>query len=152
VARLFSADYYPSTKEIVNGSAVESSNFKFDSAIKGITAAGEYAVSYTVDAGGNITSASINGYPASIDGTKIVATGDGNAARGLALEVINFTAGTYSGAAQIKAGKTEELIQEITILTARQTGTLEILKDNYQDIMDSIDNKIDYEKRRLRAA
>jgi flagellar hook-associated protein 2 len=149
VARLFSADYYPSTKEIVNGSAVESSNFKFDSAIKGVTAAGEYAVSYTVDAGGNITTASINGYPASIDGTKIVATGDGNAARGLALEVINFTAGTYSGAAQIKAGKTEQLIQEITILTARQTGTLEILKDNYQDIMDSIDNKIDYEKRRL---
>ena len=149
VARLFSADYYPSTKEIVNGSAVESSSFKFDSAIKGVTAAGEYAVSYTVDAGGNITTASINGYPASIDGTKIVATGDGNAARGLALEVINFTAGTYSGAAQIKAGKTEQLIQEITILTARQTGTLEILKDNYQDIMDSIDNKIDYEKRRL---
>jgi len=149
VARLFSADYYPATKEIVNGSAVESSNFKFDSAIKGVTAAGEYAVSYTVDAGGNITTASINGYPASIDGTKIVATGNGNPARGLALEVINFTAGTYSGAAQIKAGKTEQLIQEITILTARQTGTLEILKDNYQDIMDSIDKKIDYEKRRL---
>jgi flagellar hook-associated protein 2 len=77
VARLFSADNYPSTKEIVNGIAVESSNFKFDSAIKGITGAGEYAVSYTVDGSGNITSASINGYPASIDGNKIVATGTG---------------------------------------------------------------------------
>jgi len=149
VARLFSADYYPSTKEIVNGSAVESSNFKFDSAIKGITKAGEYAVRYTVDGSGTITSASINGYPASIDGNLIVAVGDGNPARGLALEVINFTQGTYSGAAQIKAGKTEELIQEIKILTARQTGTLEILKDNYQDIMDSIDDKIAYEKRRI---
>jgi flagellar hook-associated protein 2 len=149
VARLFSADYYPSTRETVNGVAVESSNFKFDSAIKGITKAGEYAISYTVDGSGNITSASINGLPASIDGGKIVATGDTNPARGLALEVINFSEGTYSGAAQIKTGKTEELIQEIKILTARQTGTLEILKDNYQDIMDSIDDKIAYEKRRL---
>lgn len=149
VARLFSADYFPSTKEIVDGVAVESSNFKFDSAIKGITGTGEYAVKYTVGAGGNITSASVNGYPASIDGTKIIATGDANPARGLALEVINFTEGTYTGAAQIKAGKTEELIQELKILTASQTGTLEILKDNYQDIMDSIDDKIAYEKRRL---
>lgn len=29
------------------------------------------------------------------------------------------------------------------------TGTLDILKDNYQDIMDSIDEKIAYEERRL---
>lgn len=34
-------------------------------------------------------------------------------------------------------------------MTAKETGTLEILKDNYQDIMDSIDDKIAYEKRRL---
>lgn len=149
VARIFSADYYPSTKEIVNGNAVESSNFKFDSAIKGVTAAGEYAVSYSVDALGNIVSATINGVAASIDGTKIVATGGGNPARGLSIEVINLTEGSYSGAVQIKSGKTGELSQEIKRLTDRSSGTLEILKDNYQDIMDSIDKKIDYEKRRL---
>lgn len=149
VARLFSADYYPSTKEIVNGVAVESSNFNFESAIKGITQAGEYSVEYTVGAGGNITSASINGYPASIDGTLIVAQGDGNGARGLSLEVINLTAGSYSGSAQIKSGKTQELIDELKRLTADTTGTLEVLKDNYQDIMDSIDDKIAYEERRL---
>jgi len=149
VARLFSADNYPSTKEIVDGVAVESSNFNFESAIKGITQAGEYSVSYTVGAGGNITSASINGYPASIDGTKIVAQGDGNAARGMSLEVINLTAGSYSGSAQIKSGKTQELIDELKRLTDSTTGTLEVLKDNYQDIMDSIDDKIAYEERRL---
>lgn len=149
VARLFSADQYPSTKEMVDGVAVESSNFKFESSIKGITDAGEYAVQYTVDAGGTITSASINGYAASIDGTKIVATGEGNPARGLSLEVINLTAGSYSGSVQIKSGKTEELIQEIKKLTDPLSGTLEILKDNYQDIMDSIDEKIAYEERRL---
>jgi flagellar hook-associated protein 2 len=149
VARLFSADQYPSTKEIVNGEAVESSNFTFESAIKGITGAGEYAVKYTVDASGTITSASINGYAASIDGTKIVAKGDGNPARGLALDIINLAAGSYSGSVQIKSGKTEELIQEIKILTDPLSGTLEILKDNYQDIMDSIDDKIAFEERRL---
>ena len=149
VARLFSADQYPSTKEEVNGVMVESSNFKFESAIKGITGAGEYAVKYTVDGSGKIISASINGYEASIDGTKIVAKGDGNPARGLALEIINLTAGSYSGSVQIKSGKTEELIQEIKKLTDPLSGTLEILKDNYQDIMDSIDDKIAYEERRL---
>ncbi|NCC05740.1 MAG: hypothetical protein EOM37_17260 [Proteobacteria bacterium] len=149
VARLFSADQYPSTKEIVDGVAVESSNFNFDSSIKGVTQAGEYSVSYTVDAGGNISSASINGYPASIDGTKLVAMGDGNAARGLSIEVINLTAGSYSGTVQIKSGKTQELIDELKRLTDSTTGTLEVLKDNYQDIMDSIDDKIAYEERRL---
>jgi flagellar hook-associated protein 2 len=149
VARLFSADYYPSTKEIVGGVAVESSNFKFDSYIKGITGAGDFAVSYTVDAAGNITSASINGYGANIDGNKIVAAGEGNSAKGLALEIMNLTAGTYTGQVQIKSGKTAELSQEIKKLTDPLTGTLEILKDNYQDIMDSIDDKIAYEERRL---
>ena len=149
VARLFSADYYPSTKEFVGGVAVESSNFKYDSAIKGVTSAGEYAISYTVDALGKIVSASINGSAASIDGNKIVAVGGDNPARGLALEVINLTAGSYSGQVQIKSGKTEELAQEIKKLTDPQSGTLEILKDNYQDIMDSIDDKIAYEERRL---
>ncbi|UTF50487.1 flagellar filament capping protein FliD [Desulfomicrobium sp. ZS1] len=149
VARLFSADYYPSTKEMVDGVAVESSNFNFESAIKGVTQAGEYSVNYTVGASGDITSASINGYPASIDGTKIVAQGDGNAARGLSLEIINLTAGSYSGTVQIKSGKTQELIDELKRLTDATTGTLEVLKDNYQDIMDSIDNKIAYEERRL---
>ena len=149
VARLFSADFYPSTKEIVGGVAVESSNFKFDSYLEGITGAGDFSVSYTVGAGGNITSANINGYAAGIDGNKIVATGDGNSAKGLALEIMNLTAGTYSGQVQIKSGKAAELSQEIKKLTDPLTGTLEILKDNYQDIMDSIDDKIAYEERRL---
>jgi len=149
VARLFSADYYPSTKEIVGGVAVESSNFRFESYVKGITGAGDFAVSYTVDGSGNIASASINGYPASVDGNKIVAMGDGNTARGLALEIMNLTAGSYSGQVHIKIGKTEELSQEIKKLTDPLSGTLEILKNNYQDIMDSIDDKIAFEERRL---
>ena len=149
LARLFSADHYPSTRETVGGVAVESSNFKFDSSVEGVTGAGDFAVAYTVGAGGVITSASINGFAATIDGSKIVASGDGNTARGLAVEIINLTPGDYSGQVQLKIGKTEELSQQIKKLTDPLSGTLEILKDNYQDIMDSIDDKIAYEERRL---
>lgn len=149
VARIFSADYYPTTKETIGGVSAESTNFKFDSFIKGLTGAGEFAVRYTVDAAGSITSAQINGYQASVDGNKIVATGTDNPARGLALEIINLTAGSYAGSVQLKAGKTEELAQEIKRLTDPLAGPLEILKDNYQDIMDSIDTKIAYEEKRL---
>ncbi len=149
VARLFSAENYPSTKEIVDGVAVESSNFKFESFIDGVTGAGDFDVSYAVDASGNITSARINGYAATIDGNMIVGAGGDNPARGLALEIINLNAGSYSGQVQLKSGKASELSQEIKKLTDPLTGTLEILKDNYQDIMDSIDDKIAYEERRL---
>jgi flagellar hook-associated protein 2 len=149
VARLFSADNYPSTKEVVDGVAVESSNFKFESFVEGVTEAGDFDVSYTVDAAGNITSARINGYAATIDGNKIIAAGGDNTARGLALEVMNLSAGTYSGQVQLKSGKASQLSEEIKTLTDPLTGTLEILKDNYQDIMDSIDDKIAYEERRI---
>jgi len=149
VARLFSADFYPSTKASGGGTAVESSDFKFDSYVDGITGAGEYDVSYTVDASGTVTSASINGYAASIDGNKIVAAGGGNSARGLAIEVMNLSAGSYSGQVMLKSGKAGELAQEIGRLTDPLSGTLEILKNNYQDIMDSIDDKLAYEERRI---
>ncbi|GAB1411166.1 hypothetical protein MASR1M90_23200 [Desulfovibrionales bacterium] len=151
VARLFSADFYPATKEIIGGEAVESPNFKFDSFVRGVTKAGNFDISYTIS--GGVIAASppptINGYTANIDGNKLVAIGGENAARGLAIEIINTIDGTYSGQVQLKSGKTEELSQEIKKLTDSESGTLEILKDNYQDIMDSIDEKLAYEERRL---
>ncbi|NLW80996.1 MAG: flagellar filament capping protein FliD [Desulfovibrionales bacterium] len=150
VGRLFSADMYPSTKETVDGVPTESPNFRYASSIRGVTSAGDFSVSYEVSATGEVISASINGYAARIEGTKITADGDGNPARGLAIEVLNLSeARIFNGQIQIKSGKTEELYQEIKKLTDPLTGTLDILKDNYQDIMDSIDEKIAYEERRL---
>lgn len=151
VARLFSADYYPSTREIVNGQAVESSNFRFDSFVRGVTGAGDFKVAYSIEGGVIVASPppTINGYPAHIEGNKITAMGDNNPARGLSIEILNLADGTFSGHAQIKSGKTEELSAAIKTLTDPQSGTLEILKNNYQDIMDAIDDKIAYEERRL---
>lgn len=151
VARLFSADYYPSTKEMIGGEAVTSPNFKFDSFVRGVTSAGDFTVTYTVS-GGTIAASpppTINGYTANIDGNKLIAIGGDNAARGLAVEIINLTDGTYTGQVQLKSGKTEELSTELEQLTDSDSGTLNILKNNYQDIMDSIDDKLDYESRRL---
>lgn len=151
VARLFGASYSPSTKETVNGVAAESSNFKFESYVSGVTGAGDFAVRYTIS-GGAIALApppTINGQPANIDGNRLVAMGSDNPARGLTIEIMNLTDGNYAGQVQLKLGKAEELRLELKKLTDPLSGTLEILKDNYQDIMDAIDDKIAYEERRL---
>lgn len=148
VAKLFSADYDIASFETAGSTTTSSVNYKVDSLIRGVTKAGEYAISYTVS-GGAITSATINGYPAGIDGNKITAVGSNNAARGLALEVVNLANGTVNGKVQIKSGKIEELSQKVQQMTDSNNGTLEILKDNYKDIMDAIDDKITYEEARF---
>ena len=148
VAKLFSADYDIDAYETIGSTTTTAANYKVASLIRGVTAAGEYAISYTVS-GGAVTSATINGYPAGIDGNKITAVGSSNAARGLALEVVNLTAGTVNGKVQIKSGKIEELSAKVQQMTDSNNGTLEILKNNYQDIMDAIDDKIAYEETRF---
>jgi flagellar hook-associated protein 2 len=119
--------------------------------VRGVTQAGEFSVTYTVS-GGSISASpppTIGGYPASIDGTKITAIGDDNPAKGLVIDVIDMTDGSYSGTIFIKNGKALELGDEVGRLTAPLEGPLKILEDNYQDIMDSIDKKIAFEERRL---
>lgn len=158
VARVFAADYVPSTKEIIEDPLnpghfvpATSPHFQFSSLVRGITKAGEYAVSYTISGGAVSTSPppTIGGYPASVSGTKLTAIGDDNPAKGLVIEVMDTTDGSYSGTVFIKNGKALELADEIKRLTAPLEGPLKILEDNYQDIMDSIDKKIAYEERRL---
>lgn len=151
VARIFSADYTPSAKEIVNGQAVEAQSFRVESFIQGVTRPGDFDISYTISGGviAAVPPPTINGQPANIDGNKLVAAGGGNLARGLSIEVVRLVDGSYSGQAHLKAGKAEELSQELKKLTDPLAGPLEILKDNYQDIMDAIDSKIAYEERRL---
>jgi len=158
VARVFAADYVATAREMIEdpnnpGSYIPgiSPHFQFSSLVRGITQGGEFAVNYTIS-GGSITSSpppTINGYPASISGNRITATGDSNPAKGLVIEVMDLTNGTYSGTVLVRTGKAVELGNEIGRLTAPLEGPLKILEDNYQDIMDSIDKKIAYEERRL---
>lgn len=137
VAQLFSADGVAES---------HSSDFKVYSTVKGTTQAGVYDVQYSVNASGDITSAYINGSEASIDGNTITSTEA--PARGLALQIDNLTQGDYTGSVSIKEGKAVQLKEAIGELTASD-GMFDILEDNYQDIVDNIDKKIESELVRL---
>jgi len=139
VARLFAAQDLGGTN---------STDFSFGSDIPGITKAGEYEVSYTIS-GGAITSATINGHEATISGNLITGKA-GYDESGLELNVINMADGAYSGKASLKQGKCGELVDALGDLTNENTGPLAILQDNYKDITTSIDNKIDYEDKRIK--
>ena len=124
-----------------------SPDFKFDSYISGVTKAGTYNVTYTVS-GGVVTSASINGVGASFSGTQITGK-SGTPMAGMALDVVNLSDGTYSGEARIKLGKAGEMVDTLKNITNSNNGPLHILDENYQDIIDDIDDKIFYETSKL---
>ena len=143
VAQLFSADFIGDT---------DSTDFGYYSYINGITKAGEYSVAYQIDGSGDIVagSAFINGHAASIDNTTKQITGAyGNDEGGIVIQVVNTAAGNYSGNVRLKQGKTGEMAELLQDLTSASTGPLHILEDNYQEIMDNIDKKIDDEWVRL---
>jgi len=139
VAKLFAANYDGST---------DTSDFSYLAKIDGKTKAGTYAVSVTTGADGKITSATIGGVACGIDGTRITAlTGD---AAGMVLQLDNQTpSSTFTGEVHLKLGKTGELGEKLAELTNSTNGPLAILEENYGEIMDSIDDKIAREERRL---
>ena len=145
----------------------DTANFRYASSLNGITKAGTYDVSYTVDANGNITDVYIGGERATNDSTMgsnyfSVASGD---AKGAAIYIDNLEPGTHSGTLRIKTGlidtvdqfmkaeltyvDTGDSINDDSIALKAQNGGLMILQANYLDIMESIDAKIDREQDRL---
>jgi len=139
VADIFSAYYEGDT---------DSPDFSYQSHIQGVTKAGNYEVEYTVDGSGTITSATIGGRAATIDGSQITGAAGSDMA-GLVVDVIDFTAGTYTGEVRLKLGKAGEMAEALKSITSSVDGPLHILDDNYQDIIDDIDKKIDYETDRI---
>ncbi len=138
VALLFAADYAGESK---------SEDFSYLSQINGTTKAGTYDVSIITSAAG-ISSATINGQPAGIDGWTVTSlSGD---SRGLVVMLDNHTANsTYTGTVNIKLGKTGEMVAKLKQLTSKTDGPLKILEENYGDITDNIDKKIEREQKRL---
>ena len=145
----------------------DTANFRYASSLNGITKAGTYDVSYTVDAGGNITDVYIGGERATNDSTMgsnyfSVASGD---AKGTAIYIDNLEPGTHTGTIRIKTGlidtvdqfmkaeltyvDTGDSINDDSIALKSQNGGLMILQANYLDIMESIDVKIEREQDRL---
>ena len=145
----------------------DTSNFRYASSLNGITKAGSYDVSYTVDAAGNITDVYIGGERATNDSTMgsnyfSVSSGD---AKGAAIYIDNLEPGTHTGTLRIKTGlidsvdqfmkdeltyvDTGDSINDDSIALKSKNGGLMILQANYLDIMESIDAKIERERDRL---
>lgn len=143
IAELFSAK---------NLGESQSPDFTFQSLIDGTTQPGLYDIEIVSD-GSSITSATINGEAAKISGWEITAlSGD---ATGMSIRLDNTGAGTYSGQVSVKQGKVGQMIEELKDLTqpfnefTYEGGPLAVLQNNYNDIMDSIDKKIDFEQTRI---
>ncbi|BFR49248.1 flagellar filament capping protein FliD [Nitratidesulfovibrio sp. HK-II] len=139
VAELFAADGLPVS---------DSSDFSYYSHVKGVTKAGTYDVTYDVDASGNITNAYVGGQRANVDNVNKQITAMEGDARGLALQIDNLAAGSYSSRMRIKEGKLSGLSDQLKDMMSEE-GALKILEDNYQDIMDDIQDKIDKEVDRV---
>jgi flagellar hook-associated protein 2 len=140
VAKLFAANYEGES---------DSPNFSYLSRINGKTKPGDYSLKVVTATNGTITSATINGKAAGVDGNKITGlTGD---AAGLVVELNTTNPGTYTGNIHLKQGKAGELSGTLSELTDSTDGPLAILEDNYGDIMKNIDTKISKEKKRLAA-
>lgn len=132
--------------------ASSSDYFHYNSHIATVTKPGNYTVSYTVDAGGNI-SGTINGQKANYDpDTKqLTCVGDGPA-KGIVVDVAEReTPGSYNGTVSIKTGKVNEILGllEGTEGILGSGGTLKNLEKNYQKIIDGIEDKIKREDTRL---
>lgn len=140
VGKIFAAQYIGDT---------DSADVGYTSYINGITKAGTYDVSYTVQ-NGKITSASIGGHAAIFYSNSSTITGQsGFAEAGLVLTVGNLTDGTYSHTVNLRQGKAGELVDRLAELTNADTGPLAILEDNYTTISNNIQSKIDYETKRI---
>lgn len=148
VAKLFAS---------ANTGETHSENFFYDSHVSGITQPGTYNVSYEIDAQGKIIESSIfiNGQQGSYDPDTnlITAVGDNNPAKGLALQVVDFTPGKVvkNDTVSIKTGKIQETLGllEGSEGILGTNGTLRNLERNYQTIIDGIDDKIQKEDDRL---
>ncbi len=146
VAKLFAAK---------SEGASDSPYFVHNSHVVGVTKPGSYDVEYTTDASGNITSATINGKPASVytDTNQIgLFSNTQDPADGIILDVYDLTPNsTMKGTVNIRNGKVNELLDMMSGSEGLlgEKGTLKILESNYQSIMDGIDTKVKKEDERL---
>ncbi len=121
-------------------------NITYYSSIPSITLPGIYAVEATVS-GGVITSGTINGHAATISGDTLTGQ-SGYPEYGLAVRV-NLVDGTYTGTVRLQLGINGRFTAKLDDLLSASSGPVNILIDNYNDIVDSIDSKIEFERRRV---
>lgn len=138
VALLFAAD---------NVGESLSSDFSHGSNIPGVTSPGEHEVSYEIS-DGVVVSATINGEGVTVSGTRFTGASE-TIASGLTVQVNNLADGTYSGIMLVKQGKIAQMVSALSSITDPEDGTLNIIADNYQTIIDDTETRITAEEDRL---
>ncbi|TVM15940.1 flagellar hook protein [Oceanidesulfovibrio indonesiensis] len=137
VARLFAAE---------NDGVSYDTTVSYGSSVKSITKPGEYEVAYTVQ-DGKIVSATIGGEKANIDGWSITGVaGDG---AGLSVTANMHVDGEYTGTVYLRQGKINQTLNALSSFTSSENGTLKIIEDSYQTIIDNNEKAMDSEKARL---
>lgn len=121
-------------------------NITYYSSIQGITLPGIYEVSATVS-GGAITSATINGHAVTISGDTITGN-SGYAEYGLAVKIDLSSDGAFNGQVRLQEGFNGAFDDKLTTLL-NSTGPVNVVIDNYNDIISNIDEKIAFETNRL---
>ncbi|MHB8069518.1 MAG: flagellar filament capping protein FliD [Desulfobaccales bacterium] len=117
------------------------------SSIPGITHAGIYDVSATVS-GGVLTGGFINGNPATVSGNTLNGQ-NGFPEYGLAVSVNTTVDNTYTGRVRLQLGINGAFSDKLTDLLNVTSGPVNILIDNYNDIVSGIDSKIETEQTRI---
>ncbi len=128
----------------------DTGSFNYKSSINGVTEAGVYDVSYEIDSSGNIFNAYIGGTKANINNDDRTITAMEGNARGLEVQINDVVpGGPYTGEVRLKQGKLPEIADLLSDITNEDTGTLNIVVNNYEDIINSIDDKIAFEETRI---
>ena len=141
VAGLF-ADYFAGVSDDATG------NITYYSSLPNITAPGTYEVEATVS-GGVLVSGTINGHSATVDGNTLTGA-EGYAEYGLAV-LVNLVDGTHTGTVRLKLGVNGQFTEKLDDFLSASSGPVNILINNYQEIVGNIDEKIEFEQRRVEA-
>jgi flagellar hook-associated protein 2 len=136
------SDYFVGVSDDATGAIT------YYSSLPGITQPGIYDVEATVT-GGVLVSGTINGHAATVDGDTLTGAA-GYPEYGLAVRV-DLVDGTHTGTVRLKLGVNGEFTEKLDDLLSLTSGPLNILIDNYEDIVTNIDSKIAFEQRRVEA-
>lgn len=117
------------------------------STIEGITQPGEYSFEYEV-VGGVITSATINGEPAIINGNKVTGAAETDSA-GIALEVSDLSEGSHNADLRVQLGAVSQIQNAIAGWTNSEDGTIPMIMETYESNATKLENDIYYQEKRL---
>jgi len=122
------------------------------------TEAGKYHFKIVVGADGKATSGlywedgqtEADGLALTIDKTGYYLTAMSGSAKGMALQISGLVSNTtLEGNVNIKSGKAQEFADVMDGILNSDSGSIQVLLDSYEDIIDGIQDKIDKELKRV---